>query len=80
MYSIIISDGTAIVEYINMGDRDKCHLWFGIECTPAQICIDCIDTLINSPVLVYNVSSGEIYSYSSIDTDDYVQFVLDMLS
>lgn len=80
MYSIIISDGTAIVEYINMGDRDKCHLWFGIECTPAQICIDCIDTLINSPVLVYDVSSGEIYSYSSIDTDDYVQFVLDMLS
>lgn len=78
MYSVVVYDDMAFVEYLNFCDRDKCHLWLGTKGDPAQICLDCWDTFVNTPVLVCNVSSGKFYGYST--TDNYAQFILDLLS
>ena len=65
------------LEYIDFGNRDECRQWLSFKNDPGQICLDCYDTFVTNIVIVVDIPSSKIYTYSGTE-DNYIEFILNM--
>lgn len=77
MYFVATSEKVGIVEYIDFGNRDECRQWLSFKNDPGQICLDCYDTFVTNIVIVVDIPSSKIYTYSGTE-DNYIEFILNM--